>query len=453
MDWIVDPGKDVVEISILNLLRNGGEYLGPSSAAKTNWIKNQHYFLAKRAPEIGETVYRIGPEVCNYLPPCTFVEIATKDGVVAVEQIEWPGVAAAPEAGGAIHWSTTPPSPPSTPAPSGPSLSSSLSQPSSAEPPSASPVKTTNAGTTEARPRHWQKLLLPLLGLAFAAGAYFTAKSLAPSRQGAPAAPAGDLEVEAFDAARACAVDDPCRASACTAAYRQTYPNGAHTGAIGRLETDASGLCEQNTFDRDASCASSKEGSGDWCQVAPCFKDYQTQFPGGRYARSASERVEQALRKCQAAEAAPPPATRRAEPAAASSTPEHPVVFGVLRLPQQPSAGDKAYTMRCTEHTCYASFVRRSQNLNDGGMREIDVVDWSWEVDSSRNPVAGTGVRTKLRKNLVVACANSDLAVFDGDIRVDIPDASKKPNARQIPAYDLWWAACRNKPAKFSRIN
>lgn len=115
LDWGVYPARDVIEISILNMLRNGGEYLGPSSAAKTNWIKQPHYFNAQRAPEAGPTSYRIGPDVCNYLPPNTFVEIASSDGVVATEQVEWPGVAVAAEQGTVLIGGISYPPPPFPP--------------------------------------------------------------------------------------------------------------------------------------------------------------------------------------------------------------------------------------------------------------------------------------------------------------------------------------------------
>jgi len=128
----------------------------------------------------------------------------------------------------------------------------------------------------------------------------------------------------------------------------------------------------------------------------------------------------------------------------------HAVAFGSLSLPKDPATGDKPYTMQCANGQCSVSFIRRSVSVNDGGMREVDIVDWRWPVDSDGAPAGA--LREKIRRDVVVACSNSELAVFDGANRVDISEGAKPPRSK-IAAYDLWWAACRNKIAKFSKSN
>jgi hypothetical protein len=85
-----NPRLEIIEISILNVYR--GEYLGPSSAAKVSWVKQPHYFAARRVEAGPDAAFRIGPEVCNYLLPDTVVEISSRDGTIASTQLNWEGI-------------------------------------------------------------------------------------------------------------------------------------------------------------------------------------------------------------------------------------------------------------------------------------------------------------------------------------------------------------------------
>ena len=86
-----DPGSDWLEISVFDINRN--EYLGPSTPAKVTWLKRPHYFTASRVEGAGGLAFRIGPDICNYVPAETMVEISSRDGVIkTASQIAWEGI-------------------------------------------------------------------------------------------------------------------------------------------------------------------------------------------------------------------------------------------------------------------------------------------------------------------------------------------------------------------------
>src|SRR5262249_14911363 len=95
-----DPGLDNLEISVFNVYR--GEYLVQTTSGTLNWLKQPHYFGAHRVDTESST-FRIGPEVCNYVPPDTVVEIASPDRtIIPPEQINWEGVPVLEEKGGGV---------------------------------------------------------------------------------------------------------------------------------------------------------------------------------------------------------------------------------------------------------------------------------------------------------------------------------------------------------------
>jgi formylglycine-generating enzyme required for sulfatase activity len=81
------PAAGPIEISIRNLYR--GEYLGESLGSRATWLRQPHYFTAQRVDARG--TFRLGPEVCNHIPPDTVVEIASRNGGFAPEQMSWEG--------------------------------------------------------------------------------------------------------------------------------------------------------------------------------------------------------------------------------------------------------------------------------------------------------------------------------------------------------------------------
>ena len=174
-------------------------------------------------------------------------------------------------------------------------------------------------------------------------------------------------------------------------------------------------------------------------------------LPEGALRERAKARAD-ALKGSQIANLAPEPSKPSSLAPPVSSSPLGPTILGGLILPKSPAAGDKPYTAECGASSCSAGFLRRSVSLNGGGMREVDIVDWRWDVDQKRAPT-NSAPRERVRKNVVVACENSDLAVFYSDSdEVKIASDGTKPATGQIETYDLWWAACRNAIGKFSKI-
>ena len=97
-----DPGTDQLELSVLDIHRN--EYLGPSTPAKVTWLRQPHYFMASRVEGAGGFAFRVGPDICNYVPAETMVEIESRDGTIATQEpIVWEGIVVALDKDGVIQ--------------------------------------------------------------------------------------------------------------------------------------------------------------------------------------------------------------------------------------------------------------------------------------------------------------------------------------------------------------
>ena len=92
-------------------------YLWPSSSVRTTWRNEPYYFKVVRVD--GEkSIFRIGPNVCNYLAPDSLIDIRFRDGDVA-RGLAWGGVPIL-VLGDDENDVIDPPSPPPSPSPARP---------------------------------------------------------------------------------------------------------------------------------------------------------------------------------------------------------------------------------------------------------------------------------------------------------------------------------------------
>src|SRR4051812_5348051 len=78
-----------VELAFFDVDRHA--FLWPSSGRLSAWLKQPHYFSFVRA-DPDAAVFRLGPEVCNYLQTDSLVQITSRDGIVDHKEVVWPGV-------------------------------------------------------------------------------------------------------------------------------------------------------------------------------------------------------------------------------------------------------------------------------------------------------------------------------------------------------------------------
>lgn len=84
-----DGSVQSAELAFFDLDRN--EYLWPASGKFAIWRKQPNFFatvLTSKDPAI----FRVGPEVCNYLQADSLIQITSRDGSLEGADIVWPGV-------------------------------------------------------------------------------------------------------------------------------------------------------------------------------------------------------------------------------------------------------------------------------------------------------------------------------------------------------------------------